>query len=100
LEQAKAMLKGGGTPSEERGHLSLRLEAMGALLRDTGLLASGADPRLLANLDRREALDEAARTLRSGTIARAYAAVTRAQEALDQNVSPKVVADWLAVNVH
>jgi DNA polymerase-3 subunit delta' len=55
LEQAKAMLKGGGTPSEERAHLSLRLEAMGALLRDAGLLASGADPRLLANLDRREA---------------------------------------------
>jgi DNA polymerase III subunit delta' len=100
LEQAKALLKGGGAPSEERAHLSMRLDAMGSLLRDAGLLASGADPRLIANLDRREALDVVARALRSDKISQAFFAVMRAQDALDQNVSPKVVADWLAINVH
>ena len=73
---------------------------MGSLLRDAGLLASGADPRLIANLDRREALDVVARAMRSDKISQAFVAVTRAQDALDQNVSPKVVADWLAINVH
>ena len=100
LEQAKALLKGGGSPSEERAHLSLRLEAMGSLLRDAGLVASGADPRLVANLDRRQELDSVVRTFRSDKISQAFVAVTRAQDALDQNVSPKIVADWLAINVH
>ena len=100
LEHAKAMLKGGGTPSEERAHLSLRLEAMGSILRDAGLLASGADARLIANLDRRREIETLARALRSDKISDAFAAVSSAQDALDQNVSPKVVADWLAINVH
>ena len=100
LEQAKAMLKGGGVASEERSHLSLRLEAMASLLRDAGLLASGADERLLANLDRRKVLDVLVRSLRSDKISQAFDAVSRAHSALDQNVSPKVIADWLAINVH
>jgi DNA polymerase-3 subunit delta' len=99
LERAKAMLKGGGTPAEERAHLSLRLEAMGSLLRDTGLLSSGADPGLLANLDRRKALDALTSSIRPDRISQAFAAVARAQEALEQNVSPKVIADWVAINV-
>jgi hypothetical protein len=33
-------------------------------------------------------------------VERAFAAVIEAQDALDRNVSPKVVADWLAINVH
>lgn len=99
LERAKALLKGGGTPAEERAHLSIRLEAMGSLLRDVGLLSSGADAGLIANLDRRRELDAMARTLHADTISKAFAAVERAQEAVDQNVSPKVVADWLAVQL-
>jgi hypothetical protein len=94
------MLKGGGSPSEERAHLSARLEAMSALLRDAGLLASGADERLIANLDRRNELAAVARSLRADKISEAFDAVSRAHDALDQNVSPKVVADWLAINVH
>ena len=68
--------------------------------RVPGLLASGADDRLLANLDRRPTLDALSRALGPDRVARAFTAVTRAHEALDSNVSPKVVADWLAVNVH
>ena len=55
--------------------------------------------RLLANLDRRPVVDSMARTLSVERIGKIFAAVTRAEDALDRNVSPKVVADWLAVQL-
>jgi DNA polymerase-3 subunit delta' len=100
LDCAKDLLKGGGSAASEREHLGARLQALSSLLRDVGLLTSGADVRLLANLDRRAALDALARTLGSERIERIFATVARAHDALERNVSPKVVADWLAVNVH
>ena len=99
LEHAKAMLKGGGAASEERTHLTLRLEAVGSLLRDVGLLVSGADDRFIANIDRRQALEALVRSVRADKITQVFDAVARAQAAVDQNVSPKVVADWLAVQL-
>jgi hypothetical protein len=99
LEHAKAMLKGGGAASEERAHLTMRLDAFGSLLRDVGLLASGADERFMANIDRRQALEALGSSLRADKISEAFDAVARAQAAVEQNVSPKVVADWLAVQL-
>lgn len=100
LDQAKSLLKGGGPAALEREHLGARLQALSSVLRDAGLLMSGADAGLLANLDRRDALDALGRTLGAERVANAFHTVTRANEALDRNVSPKVVADWLALNVH
>jgi len=100
LEQARELLKGGGSPSAERDHLGMRLQALSSVLRDLGLLTSGADARLLANLDRRTVLDDLARTLGPERVENTFDAVTRAHDALERNVSPKVVADWLAINVH
>ena len=99
LERGKELLKGSGTPAAEREHLAARLMAMTALVRDAGLVSSGGDARLLANLDRRPVLDSLARSLGTDQIARIFTALTRAEEALDRNVSPKVIADWLAINV-
>jgi DNA polymerase-3 subunit delta' len=100
LEHAKELLKGGGTAASERDHLGARLTAMTALIRDAGLVASGADARFLANLDQRATVDSLARALGPERIGRIFAAITRAEDALERNVSPKVVADWLAVNVY
>jgi DNA polymerase III subunit delta' len=100
LEHAKDLLKGTGTPAAERDHLDARLMAMTALVRDAGLVASGGDARLLANLDRRPFLDSLARTLGIDRLGRIFTVVTRAEDALERNVSPKVIADWLAINVH
>ncbi len=100
LEQAKELLKGSGTPASEREHLGARLMAMTSLMRDAGLVASGADAQLLANLDRKPVVDSLARTLGVDRIGRIFTALARAEEALERNVSPKVVADWLAINVH
>jgi DNA polymerase III subunit delta' len=99
LEQAKALLKGSGSPASEREHLGARLLAMTSLLRDAGLVASGADAQLLANLDRRPVVESLARALGVDRSGRIFSAVARAEEALDRNVSPKVVADWLAMHV-
>ena len=100
LEQAKQLLGGTSRGASEREHLGARLQAMSSLVRDLGLLDSGADDRLLANLDRRGALETLARTLSRERVERAFTAIARAQDALVRNVSPKVVADWLGVHVH
>jgi DNA polymerase-3 subunit delta' len=100
LDRAKELLKGSGTPASEREHLGARLMAMTSLIRDAGLIASGADARLLANLDRAPVVETLARNLGKDRLDRMFSAVTQAEDALDRNVSPKVVADWLAINVH
>ncbi len=99
LERARVLLKGEGPPAAEREHLGLRLQALSSVLRDVGLLGSGADAQLVTNLDRRPILDDLTRTLGRERVEKAFDAVTRASEALERNVGPKVVADWLAVNV-
>ncbi|HUF65095.1 MAG TPA: DNA polymerase III subunit, partial [Gemmatimonadaceae bacterium] len=43
LESGRNLLSGGGSAPLERDHLSLRLQAISAMLRDLGLLGSGAD---------------------------------------------------------
>jgi DNA polymerase III subunit delta' len=100
LDHARGLLKGEGSPAAEREHLAVRLHALASVLRDVGLLASGADARLLANLDRRAALDAVARNLGRDSVDASFDAVTTAYDALERNVGPKVIADWLAVNVH
>lgn len=99
LDRGKDLLKGGGSAALEREHLSVRLEALASILRDLGLLATGADARLLANADLRPHLEGLAQAFGSERALRAFMAVDRAHEALDRNVSPKVVADWLALQV-
>ena len=63
LEQARGLLKGEGSPAAERDHLAVRLQALASVLRDVGLLTSGADAGLIANLDRRAAIEGLARNL-------------------------------------
>jgi DNA polymerase III subunit delta' len=99
LEQARGLLKGEGSAPAERDHLAMRLEALSSVLRDVGVLASGADSRLVANIDRRSVLDKLARTLDRERVEKTFAAVTSAHEALERNVGPKVVADWLAIQL-
>ena len=99
VNRAKDLIKGGGPASSEREYLGARLQALSSLVRDLGLLRSGADVRLLANVDLRAELDALAKSFDSERALDVFAAIDRAQEALDGNVSPKVVADWLALQV-
>jgi DNA polymerase III subunit delta' len=99
VERAKDLLKGGGTAASEREYLSVQLQALASMVRDLGVLSTGADDRLLANVDLRRELDSLAKSFDSERALRVYAAVERAHGALERNVSPKVVADWLALQI-
>jgi len=87
------------TPAAEREQLAVCLRALASLLRDLGLLASGADQVSVSNADLQPGLGRLARAFGSERSTRAFAAVDRALGALDRNASPKVVADWLVLQL-
>src|SRR5262245_57514430 len=94
LDGAK-MLAGAG----DRDELSRRLLALASLVRDLGLLFSRADDRVLANADLRMELESIGRSFDGDRAVRAFEAIDRALAALDRNASPKIVADWVALNI-
>jgi DNA polymerase-3 subunit delta' len=91
--------KGGGPAAAEREHLGTQLDALASMLRDLGIIVTGADPALLCNLDLRDDLVEVANAYDADRALRAFEAVRSAHDALDRNVSPKVVADWLSLQL-
>ena len=97
LEGAKA-LTGARGPSD-REEMARRLHALSSILRDLGVLLSRADERCLANADLRPLLERLQRSFDGDRALRAFSAVDRALSALERNVSPKVVADWLAFQI-
>ena len=90
--------KGGG-PGAERDQLSACLRALASLLRDTSILALGGDRRMLGNADLEQPLAALARTFDARRSMAAYVAVDEALAALERNASPKVVADWLVLQL-
>ena len=95
LESAKA-LAGGSTDRDELGR---RLRAAGSMLRDLGALLSRADGRALANADITPLLERLLKSFDRERTLRAFSAIDRALDALDRNASPKIVADWVALQL-
>ena len=95
LDGAKALVGGGA----DRDDLSRRLLALSSLIRDMGLLLSRADDRALANADLKPQLQALVRSFDGDRTLRAFATVDRALSALDRNASPKIVADWVALQL-
>jgi hypothetical protein len=87
----------GGT--SERDELARRLRALSSLLRDIGLLLSRADDRALVNADLKPQLQSLLRSFDGERALRAFSAVDRALAALERNASPKIVADWVALQL-
>lgn len=98
LEGAKVLLAG-GKKAADRQELGRRLLAVSSILRDITVLLSGADERALANADQRPLLERLERSFDRDRALRAFAAVDRALAALDRNASPKIVADWIALQL-
>ena len=92
-------LTGAKTPAAERDQLAACLRAMSSLLRDLGIRASAVDPDALVNADLRSQLDRLGTAYDSDRSVRAYTAVDAALAALERNASPKVVADWLVLQL-
>jgi len=100
LEVAKLLAgSGGGSARNDREDTARRLRAMASLVRDLGVLSTRADERLLANADLQRELGALRDAYGRDRVLRAFSAVDRALWALTRNASPKVVADWLALQV-
>jgi DNA polymerase-3 subunit delta' len=98
LEGAKA-LTGAARGGSDRDELARRLKALASMLRDLGILRAGADERWLANADLRPVLQRIEGSFDGERTLGAFASVDRALSALDGNASPKIVADWLALQI-
>jgi DNA polymerase-3 subunit delta' len=90
---------GGKTSGAERERLAACLRALASLLRDIGLVGAQGEAAVLANADLAPQLRVIARSYDSDRTIRAYASVDEALVALDRNVSPKIVADWLVLQL-
>jgi DNA polymerase-3 subunit delta' len=88
-----------GKGASERGEVGQRFEALALILRDLGLLSAHADARFLANADLEAALGSLGRAYDTERSLRAFSAVGRALAALERNASPKIVADWLVLQL-
>jgi DNA polymerase-3 subunit delta' len=99
INLARDLTEGKGTPAEERNRLAVRLRSLGSLLRDVGIIASRADRGMIANADLEAQLEKLSSSFDAERSLRAYTAVDRALTALDRNASPKVVADWLLLEL-
>ena len=99
LEAAKELTSKKSPSASERDQLAACLRALASLLRDVGILATGADRRILGNVDLESQLTPLTRAFDSRRSIGAYAAVDRALAALERNASPKVVADWLVLQL-
>lgn len=76
-----------------------RLRALASLVRDLQLCASHADRRLIVNRDLSGDLDAMVGLFDYRRLTRAFGAIARGLRALERNASPKIVADWVALQL-
>ena len=86
-----------GSRRRDREALGARLAIASSLLRDLGALITKAPS--LANADLEDDLRRLVPAYDLAGITDGYTAIVTAQEALDRNASPKIVADWIAVQI-
>jgi DNA polymerase III subunit delta' len=99
LNAAKDLAGKKGSPASERDQLAVLLRSLASLLRDIGILASHANPESLANADLQQELTRLTASFDGERSMRAFGAVDQALAALDRNASPKIVADWLVLQL-
>ena len=76
-----------------------RCSALSSILRDLGVLSSSADERSLANADLKSAPSALLRSYDRDRVAERLFGGRPGPDALDRNASPKIVADWLALQI-
>ena len=99
LDAVKDLSGTRGTSAADRDQMAACLRALASLLRDLGIVATNADRRMLANADFEPQLEKLTSSFDHKRSLRAYAAVDQALDALKRNASPKVVADWLVLQL-
>lgn len=94
MDAAKEFVGKSRAGSTARQDLTRRLSALTSLLRDVELLAAGSTKEL-ANTDVVDGLKTLSRTYGGARGIKAFASVVTALDAVERNLSPKVIADWL-----
>lgn len=96
--KASAALAKHDSDRRDREALAMRLDLMRSLLRDLGALAAKrAD--IVQNNDVADDLRSLSSRFDLVRVTRGYEALARAESALDRNASPKIVADWIALQL-
>ena len=99
LKAAEAVTKH-GTKRREREALGMRLSHVSALLRDlSAVIYTQQGSAALSNSDREAELRALVRSFPIDRVVAAFGVVAKAQDALDRNASPKIVADWVATGI-
>jgi DNA polymerase-3 subunit delta' len=99
LEAGKEFVAGPRNAAINRATMVDRLLAVCSILRDLGILASRAEDSLLANADLKAQLERLLPAFAADRVVRAFSSVDRAVLALERNASPKIVADWIALEI-
>jgi DNA polymerase-3 subunit delta' len=99
IEMAKRLVTGKGGPAADRRQLAACCRALLSLLRDLGVMAVRQGREELANVDLADSLRTVSANFDRDRSLAAFAAVDRALGALERNASPKVVADWLVLQL-
>jgi DNA polymerase III subunit delta' len=102
LESARALTDGASSSNltgHDRDVLAVHLRVLASLVRDLAILSTRAHGEVLANPDLTSELKSLAGSFQHGRAVRAFAAVERALGALERNASPKIVADWLSLQL-
>jgi DNA polymerase-3 subunit delta' len=99
LDAAKEFIAGPRNGTADRGTVGDRLLAVSSILRDLGILASRAENALLANADIKGQLEQLLPAFAAERVLRAFSSVDRALGALERNASPKIVADWVSLEI-
>ena len=94
MDAAKEFVGKSRAGSPARQDLTRRLSALTSLLRDVELVAAGST-KGLANTDVVDGLKTLSRTYGGVRGVKAFASVGTALDAVERNLSPKVIADWL-----
>jgi DNA polymerase-3 subunit delta' len=99
LNGARTFVAGPRASTMDRAGLADRLRALASMLRDLELLSTRAQDAWLANADLKPQLEKLLPAFGSPRVLRAFSAVDRAIFALERNASPKIVADWVALEI-
>ena len=96
--KAAAALAQHGSTRRDREALGDRLALLASLCRDVAAIQAGA-AQVVSSTDLSDALRDLGQTLTPDRLTNAFSALQRAQQALDRNASPKIVADWVGVTI-
>ena len=87
------------SPATDREAVTRRLRALGTLFRDLQVVSADGDRAWLANADLADQLEALSRSYGAERAGRGFETVDRAVAALARNASPRIVVDWLTLQI-